>query len=309
MSQELYKRYRPKTLAQLVGQPAAVQSIEKLMARKTVPHAMLLTGPSGVGKTTVARILARSLECSRGDFVEQNCADFKGIEDVREIRRSMQLAPLGGKCRIWLIDEAHKLTNDAQNALLKMLEDTPSHVYFMLATTDPQKLINTIHTRCSQIKLAALDSSALVKLLESVIKAEDMSVKGRVVEEIIDACGGSARKALVILEQVGYLDGEKEQVAAIQSTTGNKDDAILLARELINPQASWSQCAKILKSIEGQEAESLRYMVLGYARAVMLGGKQLAPRAWRIIDIFSGNFYDSKHAGLAAACWEVIHDN
>src|SRR5678816_4466960 len=115
MSQELYKRIRPKRLKDLIGQDGAVKSIEKLLASSKMPHALLLTGPSGCGKTTIARILKAHLHCSDQDFFERNCADFRSVDDIREIRRHLDLRPLGGESRIWLIDECHKLTNDAQN--------------------------------------------------------------------------------------------------------------------------------------------------------------------------------------------------
>jgi len=117
MSKEFYKRYRPKSLKGIVGQDAAVASLKSLVDVGKVPHFLLLSGPSGVGKTTIARILKDSLECSDADFIEKNCADFKGIDTVREIRKHINLLPINGKCRIYLIDEAHKLTPDAQEDL------------------------------------------------------------------------------------------------------------------------------------------------------------------------------------------------
>jgi len=275
---------------------------------KGVPHAILLTGPSGVGKTTIARIIKDTIHCGERDFVEINCADFKGIDMVRDIRRQMGMAPMFGDARVWLIDEAHKLTGDAQTALLKMLEDTPDHVYFMLATTDPQKLIKTIHTRCTEIKLSAISPAEMLKLLTRVVEKEEMKVSADVLQEIVEAADTSARKALVILQQVGYLDNEEEQMKAVQSSSINKGEAINLARALCNPGIRWAEVASILKSLD-DDPEGVRYLILGYFRSILLGGGKLAPRAFRIIDVFSNNFYDSKQAGLAAACYEVVVNN
>jgi DNA polymerase III subunit gamma/tau len=196
MSTELYKRYRPKTLKGVVGQDGPVSSLQRLIDKDRMPHAILFTGPSGSGKTTIGRILKDVLQCGDADFVELNCADFKGIDNVREIRRFSGMAPMDGKCRIWLIDEAHKMTNDAQNAFLKLLEDTPKHVYFMLATTDPQKLIKTIHTRCTEVKLSVLKAPDLERILRRVIDKEDLKVSDEVVDEIVEAADGSARQSL-----------------------------------------------------------------------------------------------------------------
>lgn len=303
---EIYKKYRPKNLKTVVGHDGVVASLQRMFKSGSVPHAILLTGPSGCGKTTIGRIIKRHLGCGNGDFVELNCADFKGIDMVREIRRHAGLSPLNGEARVWLIDEAAKLTNDAQNAFLKLLEDTPSHVYFMLATTDPQKLIKTIHTRCTEIKLSRLKDSDLKHIISRAAGREEMKISDDVIDAIVEASDGSARKALVILEQVGFLKDEKEQLSAIQSTVVDSKMAIDLARVLINPSATWAEASKILKELQ-EDPEQIRYLVLGYARSVMLGGGKLAHRAYRVIDIFSENFYDSKHAGLAAACWEVLH--
>ena len=312
MSKELYKRYRPKTLKGVIGQDGAIASLEKLMS-KGLPHALLLTGPSGCGKTTLGRIIKASLNCGDGDYVEVNSADFKGIDMIRDIRRHANAAPMHGDTRIWLIDEAHKLTSDAQNAFLKLLEDTPKHVYFLLATTDPQKLIKTIHTRCSEIKLVALKPPALERVLQRVIDKEGLTVASDVITEIVEAADGSARKALVILEQVAGLETEEEQLKAIQTTTFNKDAAIELARALFNYKGTpWADVAKILRNLSEQDVEGIRYCVLGYARSCLIGkddkppNTQFAAKAFKVIDIFSRNFYDSKHAGLAAACWEVV---
>ena len=136
---ELYRKYRPTSFKQVVGQEEAIRTLTELGKRKAIPHAILFTGPSGVGKTTLARILQRKLKCVGNDFVEMNAANDRGVGIIRSIQNKVGLAPMLGSCRIWLMDEAHQLTSDAQSAFLKLLEDTPSHVYFMLATTDPQK--------------------------------------------------------------------------------------------------------------------------------------------------------------------------
>lgn len=309
----LYQKYRPKTLKGVIGQDGSVVSLQMQIDKKKVPHVVLLTGPSGCGKTTIGRILKEHLECGDGDFFEINCADFKGIDMVRDIRRAVGMSPMHGSTRVWLIDEAGKLTNDAQNALLKLLEDTPSHAYFLLATTDPQKLIKTIHTRAAQVKLSAITHKDLELLIQRVANKEGMSISGDIISEIADAADGSARKALVILEQVGTLETEAEQLKAIQTSTFNKDEAINLARALFDRRGTpWPEIARILRNLSDQDAEGIRYCVLGYARSCLIGKEdkppnmQFAEKAFRVIDIFSANFYDSKHAGLAAACWEVV---
>lgn len=309
---ELYKRYRPKTLKGVVGQDGAINSLSRMVDQNKVPHTILLTGPSGTGKTTIARILKEHLQCSDNDFFEVNCADFKGIDFVRDIRRTAGLQPLGGESRVWLIDECHQLTKDAQNAFLKLLEDTPKHVYFMLATTDPQKLLKTIHTRSTEIKLSLLDSASLDRVVRRVLDKEKIDLTDKVVDEIVEAADGSARKALVILEQVMGLENEEDQLAGVQASALNKEEAFKLAQELMFPRGGWVEVARILRGLKDEDPEGIRYLILSYARSCMIGKEDKAPnekfggRAFKIIEIFGHNFYDSKQAGLAAACWEVV---
>jgi DNA polymerase-3 subunit gamma/tau len=310
MSHEFHKRYRPNTIEGVIGQDDAIATLKKFMAKGTVPHTILFSGPSGVGKTTLARILKNFLGCSKSDFREINSADFKGVDTVRDIRSRINMSALGGKCRIYLIDECHKMTNDAQNAFLKILEDTPDHVYFFLATTDPQKLISAILTRAKEVRLRPIDSHHLQHLVEYVIAKEKLKVCEEVIEEIADAAEGSARKALVILEDVSQVDGKEAQLKAIQRTTVNKDLAFKLAQMVVYKKGSWNEIAHALRSVENDDAEGIRQIILGLARSLLIGAKSGgAPsnprRGAVIIEIFGQNLYTEKHAGLAYMCYNA----
>lgn len=298
---ELYRKHRPKKFKQVVGQDDAVKTLMDLVKRDSVPHALLFQGPSGCGKTTLARILRKKLGCSDEDFREINAADSRGIDMVRDIRQKVGLAPLTGECRVWLIDEAAQLTTQAQDSFLKLLEDTPSHVYFMLATTDPQKLKRTIITRCTQIKLGLIPDKVISGLVKDVCAKVSSNLTREVLDKIVDIAEGSARKALVLLHQVIGLDSEEDQLAAL-AKADSKRQAIELCRLLLGGSL-WPEIVKVLKDVD-DEPESLRRMVLGYVSKVCLGGRT-TQRAVEIMNCFLDNFYDSGKAGLIVACWNA----
>lgn len=311
---EYYKKYRPKILKNVLGQADAVAALEGLIKDKDrFPHAILFTGPSGCGKTTLGRILAKPLGCGiktpsgkrNFDFREINCADFRGIDMVREIRGRMELKALNGSSIIYLIDECHQLTSPSQNAMLKMLEDTPKHVYFMLATTDPQKLLRTIRTRCTSINLKALLPTDLERLAKGVMKREKLTLSEDVLDALIVAADGSARQLLVLLNQIASVESGEDQIELL-SSPDVEQQAIEIARCLMKKGSTWKQMATILSKVT-EDPESIRYMVLGYARTVLL--KSGSGRAFQIITCFADNFYDSKAAGLTAACYEVINQS
>lgn len=315
-STEFHKKHRPRKLAEVIGQDKAVSSIRKALKQGKIPHAMLLNGPTGTGKTTLMRILRRILKCSERDYIEINTADFRGIDTIRDLRKNLHLLPFGGgETRVIGIDECHMLSKDAQNAILKMLEDTPEHVYFILGTTDPQKLLPAILGRCAEYKLRALDEEDLTALIKSVCEKEKLEICQGVIAAIAEAAGGSARKALVILDAVSKEESEEDQERAIQITTVNKDLSYKLASSLMafkgNP--SWNEVAALLRELKDEEPEGVRYMVLAFARSCMIGKGDKPPqpknvhRAALLINEFGTHFYDSKNAGLAFACYNVVH--
>jgi DNA polymerase III gamma/tau subunit len=302
---ELYKIYRPKKLKDVIGQESAVSSLSKMIEKDTIPHAILLTGPSGCGKTTLARILSKKVDCGKMDLIENNCADFKGIDTIREIRSAMVSSPISGKSRVWIIDECHKLTNDAQNAFLKLLEDTPSHVYFILCTTEPNRLIKTIRTRCTEISVKSLSDKEIEKLISSVCKKEKIKLSEEVIDKIVDVSEGSARKALVVLHQIRDIKSKEGQLNAISSSI-SENQGITIARLLFNTKTKWKEIADVLKTIENNDAESIRWLILGYAKSVLLNGGNLSARAYQVIRVFQDNWYDCKSAGLISGCYEII---
>ncbi len=300
---ELYKKYRPKIFKEIIGQVTAANMLVELCKKNKIPQAILLTGPSGSGKTTIARILQRKLQCDDVDYIEYNATEFGGVNDIRELRSRMNVAPMKSPVRLYLIDEAHGLTTHAQNALLKVLEDTPKHIHIILATTDPQKILKTVMTRCTEIKLVPVAHDDLVTLVKDVAGKEKVKLSKPVVTGIAEAADGSARKALVILNQIIGITKEDEQLDAI-SKSETKQQAINLCRILMNPRSQWKEIAVILKGLE-DDPETVRRMVLGYMSSVLLNRSD--NRIALIIECFLDNFFDSGKAGLTLACYNAKH--
>lgn len=311
---ELYKKYRPKRLKDVIGQDDAVNVIRELFKRQSYPHATLFTGPSGCGKTTIARIIAKMLGCNfkGGDFHEINAAESRGIDTVRAIGDAMGLSPIG-KCKVYLLDEAHQLTRkkggDAQTALLKMLEDTPDHVYFMLATTDSQELLKTIKTRCISVAVNFLDYDSLNKIILYVLEKESIELEKEVIEKIIEGSEGSARQALNILDSIIGLASLEDKLKAIGSLS-RKEDSFRIVKALLWEKITWASMCKIIESVDKDEDwEKLRRAILTCASNELLKDKKNKHKAYLILSRFETNFYDSGRAGLIKCCYEVLNDD
>ncbi len=304
----LHHKYRPTKMDDLVGQKDVTNAIKKRFSKPAEsPRCILFTGGSGCGKTTTARILKARLKCSDSCFTELNCADVRGIDAVRKIRQEMNRAPIGGKSVIYLIDEAHQLTKDAQNALLKILEEPPKHVWFFLCTTEPDKLIKTIQTRATQYAFKELKRRDMLLLLNRTAKSEGFALDEEVADRISEYADGSPRRALVLLDQVYRLDNTEDQLNVLQQGD-SRQQAIALARALINPRVKWNEVAKILKDLD-DEPEGVRRMVLGYCSSIMLGNSKVQRRAYEVASIFNESFFTSGRAGLITACYELVNDS
>jgi DNA polymerase III gamma/tau subunit len=306
--EELYKRFRPKSFKDIIGQDSAVEVLSNYVKRKSTPHFLLFSGPTGCGKTTLARIMANKLGCGDNDLTEVNCASLKKpLNAVQDIQMHMGMKAVAGPCRVWILDEVQALsrTRFAQQALLKILEDTAEGAYFMLATTDPDKLIKAIRNRATVIPVKFLSIKDMQTLLRSISKKAEIDLSEELEEAIIDAAEGSPRQALVMLDSIIGLDESDKQIDAIQKASINHQ-GIMIARTMFNPKATWKEMAEILKAVN-EEPESLRLMILSYSAKILLGGGKLAPRADLIIQEFSDPFYDAGgKAQLISGCWSIM---
>ena len=231
----LARRYRPQTFKEVIGQTHVVKTLINALKQKKLSHALLFSGIKGTGKTTVARIIAKALNCqnlidnyepcnecsncleiNKGifvDVIEIDAASNRGIDQIRELIENLKFAPAKGKAKVYIIDEAHMLTKEASNALLKSLEEPPSHVYFILATTEPNKLLPTILSRCQRYDFRRLDLPLIVKYLKEVCKKENYEIEEEALELIAKESQGSLRDALSLLDQaMAYGTKTKEDV-------------------------------------------------------------------------------------------------
>jgi DNA polymerase-3 subunit gamma/tau len=299
----LYQKYRPQQFDEMIGNADIISYLEEVVSdEEECPHVFLFHGPTGCGKTTLARILSEKLGCDVIDMKEVNTADFRGIDTVREMIKSSAYKGIGGGSRVWLIDETHKMTNDAQNALLKLLEDCPEHAYFILCTTDPNKLLKTVRGRCIELQVKSLTDHEMFRLLKTVVKSEDKKLKKSVYDQIIQDSQGLPRNALQSLEKVLKVSPEQQLEIAKQSAQ-ELNESIELCRALLT-KSSWKTVREILKGLKDQDPESIRRHVLGYAQSVLLNKE--SNEAAHVIEEFYEPLYNVGFPGLVYACYSVI---
>lgn len=245
MAEALYRKYRPQIFEDVVGQEHIERTIKNAIEQDKVSHAYLFTGPRGTGKTTTARLLAKALLCECGptpepdgtcddcvmiangehpDVYELDAASRTGVENVREeIIGRVQFAPTRGRYKIYIIDEVHMLSTAAFNALLKTLEEPPSHVVFILATTDPQKVPETIHSRCQRFDFRRISAESIVSRLGAICVSEDVEFEGEALDLIAHRAEGGMRNALTSLEQLIAFGEGKVTMEVAERLLGSID--------------------------------------------------------------------------------------
>lgn len=246
--QVLARKWRPKNFQELVGQEHVLQPLVNALKSQRLHHAYLFTGTRGVGKTTIARILARCLNCEKGitaepcgqctacedisqgrfiDLIEVDAASRTKVEDTRDLLDNVQYAPTRGRFKVYLIDEVHMLSNHSFNALLKTLEEPPPHVKFLLATTDPQRLPVTILSRCLQFHLKNLAPEIISQHLQTILVKENIQAEPQALAELAKSANGSVRDALSLLDQtIAFCQGAIT-LAAVRSLLGTIDQQFL----------------------------------------------------------------------------------
>ena len=254
--QVLARKWRPKSFDALVGQEHVVRALSNALQQQRLHHAYLFTGTRGVGKTTLSRILAKSLNCETGvtaqpcgqcaaclaidkgsflDYVEMDAASNRGVEDMTSLLEKAIYAPTQGRYKVYMLDEVHQLTGHAFNAMLKTLEEPPAHVKFILATTDPQKVPVTVLSRCLQFNLRQMSSSGIAEHLQHVLKEENISYETVALQLIGRSANGSMRDALSLLDQAIAYGGDSVNEKEVRAMLGAIDQGYLfdLLRSLV----------------------------------------------------------------------------
>ena len=301
----LARKWRPRRFAELVGQEHVVRALSNALASGRVHHAFLFTGTRGVGKTTISRIFAKSLNCEQGtsadpcgvcnvcvdvdagrfvDLIEIDAASHTGVDDVRELIDNAQYLPSRGRVKVYLIDEVHMLSKSAFNALLKTLEEPPEHVKFLLATTDPQKLPVTVLSRCLQFNLRRLEQEQIHGQMRRIVDAEGIPADDAALGLLARGADGSLRDGLSLLDQAIAYSGGQLSADAVHAMLGTLDHHAIGG--LLAALAT-SDGAALLAQIEAMAAFSPDYaQVLDDVAAALhaVQVKQLVPEAARAVD-------------------------
>lgn len=284
--EDLHVKYRPAALDDVVGHTTEIKSLNRLK-KKGMPHTFLFSGPSGVGKTTLARIVA---DMVRAERIEIDAATFSGVGEIKSIAENLRYRSLqgsGAKCAI--IDEAHSLSRQAWQSLLKIIEEPPAHVFFCFCTTEADKVPKTIQTRAHTYNLKPLAVDDVQALVESVAEEEGIELDEDSLRLIARKSEGSARSALVHLSMAAGAKDARE-VKRLVEQAGDEAEQVELFRLLVTGNATWKKAVELLNKMEISSYESLRIGLVNYAAVVVARSKKEPTKQLALLEAFRGPF-------------------
>jgi len=289
----LYRKYRPRTFAEIVGQHHVTQTLANAVKADRIAHAYLFSGPRGTGKTSTARVLAMAVNCEHGptaepcgecepcrriiagnalDVIEIDAASNRGIDEIRELRERVGLAPADARMKIYIIDEVHMLTPEAYNAFLKTLEEPPAHVIFVLATTEPHRVLPTILSRCQRFDFHRVGLRDLEATIRSVAAKEKLKVDDKAVALLAHAADGSARDALTLLDQAAAYAEDEITPETVTEILGGIDFSLLAEFTDVLIQRSTSDALAFIERVvsDGKDLRQLIGSLIAHFRDLLL---------------------------------------
>ncbi len=310
MTEALHVAYRPRDWSEVVGQSAAVASLKKQI-EKGQTQSFLLCGPSGTGKTTLARIAAEKLGCPEQNVLEIDAATYTGVDDMRKIHDLLRFKPFGAdKTRVIILDEAHRLSRNAWDSLLKAIEEPPDGVYWFLCTTEVGKVPDTIKTRCIAFTLKEVRDKDLERLVTEVAEVEKLKLADGVLGVILKQAHGSPRQALVNLAQAAHCKDRKHASETLFAAM-ESDTVLELCRFVARAQGSWQRVMGFMEKLSEENPEGLRILIVNYLAAALRGSKNDAEACHflRVLELFSTPFNPSEGmAPLYLAIGKTLFD-
>jgi DNA polymerase-3 subunit gamma/tau len=320
------RQWRPQTFEEVVDQKHVTRTLQNAIRSNRIAHAFLFTGERGVGKTSVARILAKALNCSDGptpapcnqcqscneitkgismDVLEIDGASNTGVDDIRELREKVRYAPVSSRYKVYIIDEVHMLSTSAFNALLKTLEEPPPHVIFILATTEPHKIPDTILSRCQRYDFKRISLAGIIDNLKKITSEEKITISEKALFQIAQASEGSMRDAQSILERIISYAGEKVNDEQVQEILGILDRRLLSEFSSALIERDDKRCLDVIDKIysSGYDLKQAYYSLLEHIRNLLI--IKINPEPSRLLELSDASFLELRKQSQKISAEEI----